>query len=104
MALQSLGGGGPGGVQRVHTCLGPAIVLGIPIDDNTQYYEILSLQELDDTLNLVRLVLGLVAGGTTLAGAGLGWYTARRALRPLASVTEAARGIAGGDLTARLDA
>jgi signal transduction histidine kinase len=78
-------------------------VVGIPLSNATQYYEIVSLAGLEQDLDLMGLVLGLVAGGTTLAGAGLGWYTARRALRPLRSVTYAARGIAGGDLSARLD-
>jgi signal transduction histidine kinase len=58
---------------------------------------------MDRTLDLIGIILALVAGGVTLAGAALGWYTGRRALRPLASVAEAARGIAAGDLTARLD-
>jgi signal transduction histidine kinase len=47
-------------------------------------------------------VLGLVAAGTTLAGAGIGWYATRHVLRPLTEVAVAAQGIAGGDLSARL--
>ena len=54
-------------------------------------------------LSVIGLVLVLVAAGTTVAGAALGWYTTRLVLRPLASVAQAACGIAGGDLTARLD-
>ena len=94
---------GQSGAQRVHIVSGPAIVIGVPLSDSTEYYEIVSLREAQDTLDLVGLVLGLVAAGTTIAGAGLGWYAAGRALRPLASVADAAHGIAAGDLTARLD-
>ncbi len=102
-ALQAMVDSGQPGRQRVHTASGPAIVVGIPLSNDTQYYEIVLLAVLEDDLDVMGLVLGLVAGGTTLAGAGLGWSTARRALRPLRSVTYAARGIAGGDLSARLD-
>jgi len=90
-------------VQRVRTGNGPAMVVGVSLSPTTQYYEIVSLSELEQTLDMIGLILALVAGGVTLAGAALGWYTGRRALRPLASVTEAAQGIAAGDLTARLD-
>jgi signal transduction histidine kinase len=105
LALRLMVEQGEYGVQRVRTTAGvPSIVVGIPLPDDTQYYEIVSLAELERTLDLIALVLTLVAGGVTLAGTGLGWYTGRRALRPLVSVAEAARGIAAGDLDARLDA
>jgi signal transduction histidine kinase len=95
--------GGQAARQVVHTEQGPAMIIGIPLSTGTQYYEIVSLRELDNNLRQIGLVLTLVAGGVTLAGAALGWYTGRRALRPLASVAEAAQGIAAGDLSARLD-
>jgi signal transduction histidine kinase len=95
--------GGEAAQQVVRTEQGPVMIIGIPLSATTQYYEIVSLQELDNNLRQIGLVLTLVAGGVTLAAAGLGWYTGRRALRPLASVAEAAQGIAAGDLNARLD-
>jgi signal transduction histidine kinase len=101
--LRAMVEGGQAGAQRVQTQSGPGLIIGIPLSATTQFYEIHSLQELQQTLSLIGLVLALVAAGTTVAGAGLGWYTTRRVLRPLASVAQAARGIAGGDLTARLD-
>jgi signal transduction histidine kinase len=91
------------GLQRVRTGSGPAIVVGIPLPENTQYYEIVALDELETTLDSIALILALVAAGVTLAGAGLGRYTSRRALRPLTTVAQAARGIAAGNLDARLD-
>ncbi len=103
VALQQLVAGGADGAQRVRLASGPAIIFGVHISDTTQYYEIVSLLELERTLETTALVLGLVAAGVTLLGAGLGWYTGRRALKPLTTVAEAARGIAAGDLDARLD-
>jgi signal transduction histidine kinase len=41
---------------------------------------------------------------TTLAGAGLGWWAARRVLRPLNRVGAAARDIARGELATRVEA
>lgn len=101
--LRRLVESGQPGVQRVRNANGTALIFGIPLSPNTQFYEIHSLEELDQTLRVIALVLALVAAGTTVAGAALGWYTTRRVLRPLASVAQAAQGIAGGDLTARLD-
>jgi len=103
VALQQMVDGGQPARQRVRTSSGPAIVIGMPLSDGTQYYEIVSLAETQQTLDLIGLVLSLVAGGVTLAGGGLGWYTGRLALRPLVHMAEAARGIAAGDLGARLD-
>lgn len=101
--LETMVSGGRAGTQRVRTDAGPAVVIGIPLPDDTQFYVVDSLSELNNTLRVLSLVLTLVAGGTALAGAGLGAYTTRRALRPLASVADAARHITAGDLTARLD-
>lgn len=103
-SLRQLVEHGQPAAQRVQTDTGPALVLGIPLDASTQFYEIHSLQELDQTLRVLALILGLVAAGTAAGGASLGLYATRLVLRPIASVTQAAKGIADGDLTARLDA
>lgn len=102
-ALQAMVATGRPGVQRVRTSTGAAFVIGIPLDEGTQYYVVDSLAELEQTLRVLSLVLTLVAAGTTAAGAAVGTYSSRRALRPLHRVTVAARHIAAGDLTARLD-
>jgi len=61
-----------------------------------------SLQPLDETLNRVLLILLVtVPAGLVVALAG-GWFLAGRALRPVESITQAARKIAAGDLTQRL--
>ncbi len=89
--------------QLVRAGSGVALVIGVPLADGSQFYVIDSLAELDRTLNVLSLILTLVAIGTTAVGAALGTYLARRALRPLASVADAARTITAGDLTTRLD-
>jgi two-component system, OmpR family, sensor histidine kinase MtrB len=103
VALQQMVEGGQASGQRVRTASGPALVIGVPLSDGSEYYEIVSLTETQQTLDVILLVLCLVAGGVTVAGAGLGWYTGRMALRPLVDMAEAARGISAGDLDARLD-
>jgi signal transduction histidine kinase len=102
-ALQALAAQGHPGVQRVRTDTGPALILAVPLSPSMVFFEVHALHELENTLQVLAIVLGLVAAGTTVAGAALGWYATRRALRPLATVANAARGIADGDLTARLD-
>jgi two-component system, OmpR family, sensor histidine kinase MtrB len=103
-ALQRLVNSGTPAVQRVRIGSGPALIFGIPLGTSSAFYEIHSLAELERTLQVLALILALVAAGTTFAGAGLGWYATRYVLRPLTTVADAARGIAAGDLNARLDA
>lgn len=82
----------------------PTLAVGIPLPSvDADYYEIVSLAELDDTLN--SLSVALVGAGlvTTLSGAALGWFVSRRVLRPLAQVGQAAEAIAGGNLDTRLE-
>ncbi|WP_144127908.1 HAMP domain-containing sensor histidine kinase [Catellatospora sichuanensis] len=90
-------------VQRVRIAGRPAMVFGIPIGESTALYEIDYMSELDGNLKVLALVLTLVAATTAGAGALLGVYASRRVMRPLNTVADAARDIAGGRLGARLD-
>jgi signal transduction histidine kinase len=101
--LRAAVAGGRPATQRVRTQSGPALAIGIPLPDGSQFYIIDSLVELDRTLRTMSWVLTLVAAATTAAGAALGAYAARRVVRPLDVVAQAAQDIADGDLTARLD-
>lgn len=94
---------GAAGVQRVRTANGPALVIGVPLDPTTSFYIVDSMRELDRSLQLLGFSLTLAAMVTTAAGAGLGWYATRYVVRPLGRVADAAREIAAGDFTARLD-
>ena len=61
------------------------LAVGIPIPSaGVAYFEIVSLSDLEDTLGALGVSLLGASLVTTLAGAGLGWWASRRALRPLA--------------------
>ncbi|MEL6892714.1 MAG: HAMP domain-containing sensor histidine kinase [Actinomycetota bacterium] len=68
----------------------------------TSYYQFLPLDDVDSTLNNVRLSLVLATVITTSLGVLLGVFAARRAVRPLATAAQAASAIAGGRLDTRL--
>lgn len=101
--LMRMVAGGQAAIQRVEVAGVPAMVIGIPLDPRTALYEVDSMRELDRSLKVLGLVLTLVAASTAVAGAVVGWYAARRVLRPLSTVANAARDIAAGHFSARLD-
>ncbi|MEY2464059.1 MAG: two-component system, OmpR family, sensor histidine kinase MtrB [Acidimicrobiaceae bacterium] len=83
----------------------PALAVGIPIPAaGAEYFEIVELGDLQNTLDSLGISLLGASAFTTLAGAGIGWWVSRRALRPLADVSQAAEAIAGGRLDTRLEA
>ena len=78
--------------------------LGVRLEAvDVTYYEVLPLDDLEATLNSLRLILFGVAALASVAGAGLGYYSARGALKPLSEISGAARSIAGGDFSTKLD-
>jgi two-component system sensor histidine kinase MtrB len=81
------------------------LAVGIPMPSvDAAYFEIVSLEQLSDTLSSLGVSLLGAALLTTLAGAALGVWASRRVLRPLAEVGQAAKAIAGGRLDTRLEA
>jgi len=66
------------------------------------YFEFFSLEEDNQTLSNVALSLLLAATITTGLGVLVGVLAARRAVRPVADASEAAKAIAGGRLDTRL--
>jgi two-component system sensor histidine kinase MtrB len=79
------------------------LAVGVPLPAvRAAYFEIVSLDELDDDLRALALALVAAAVLTTLAGALLGAAFSRRVLRPLADVRQAATAIAGGRLDTRV--
>ena len=79
------------------------LAVGIPIPSaDVTYFEIVSLADLQDTLESLGVSLVGAALVTTLAGAALGWWASRRALRPLTGVSTAALALAAGRLDTRL--
>lgn len=80
-----------------------AIITGTPLPEvNAEFYEIAVTTEMNRVLDALPGVLSAVAMATTLSGALVGWWAARRALAPLMGVAQAAADIAGGDLQTRL--
>ncbi len=101
--LQEMAAGGEPGAQRIRHDGRPALVVAVPLSASTAFYEIVSLGELERTLQVLALALSAVAIMVAGGGAAVGWYVTRHALRPMTAVAAAARGIAGGDLDTRLD-
>lgn len=82
------------------------LAVGVKLDTpgNATYFEIVSLEELEQTLETLGISLIAAALVTTLCGAMLGWWAARRVLRPLSGVGAAAKKIAEGELATRVEA
>ena len=82
----------------------PELAIGIPLpEQNVSYFEIVSLDELQSTLESLAVSLFGASLVTTLSGAALGYWISRRTLRPLSNVGVAAEAIAGGRLDTRLE-
>ncbi|HYU67508.1 MAG TPA: HAMP domain-containing sensor histidine kinase, partial [Jatrophihabitantaceae bacterium] len=79
------------------------VVVGINLTElQATYFEFFSLEEDNKTLSNVALSLLLAATITTGLGVLVGVLAARRAVRPVADASEAAKAIAGGRLDTRL--
>ena len=82
----------------------PNIVVGYPLTANDgAYFEFFSLEEVDNTLQSVRLSLVLGTMITTALGVLAGSFAARRAVRPVGVAAQAAKAIAGGRLDTRIE-
>jgi two-component system sensor histidine kinase MtrB len=78
-------------------------VVGVPIPSvETQVFEVFRLDNLERTLRVLALVLGLGALFTSIVGMSGGVWVTRRTVRPLEEVSFAAALIADGALTTRL--
>lgn len=90
--------------QRVELVGERRFVVGVPVPAvDGIYFEAFSLQELSETLAVIRnaLVAGVLVA--PIAGGMLGLWASRRVLRPVGEVSDAAARIAGGELGTRLD-
>jgi two-component system sensor histidine kinase MtrB len=95
-----------GGAAQQRTVVGdqPRLTVGVHIAQlDAGYFEVSSLQPLQDTLLSLRNTLVAVAIGAGLAGAALGYYSTRSALQPVVRVARAAQAISSGDFGTRLD-
>jgi two-component system, OmpR family, sensor histidine kinase MtrB len=81
------------------------LAVGVPLPSvDGAYFEIVSLGELEQTLESISISLLAAALLSTLAGAGVGWWAARRVLRPLRGIGDAAHAIATGRFDTRVEA
>ena len=102
VALQQQVSSGRAGYVLTRVNRSPAIVVGLPLSNGTQFYRVAPLTELDDTLRTLSIVMAVGAALATLAGAVLGRWASRRATQPLNLVAATAAEIAGGRLDSRL--
>jgi two-component system sensor histidine kinase MtrB len=80
----------------------PALVVGLPLPDNTEFYRASPLTELDDTLRTLSVVLTIGILLATLGSGLLGRWTASKVTQPLNLVAATAAQIADGRLDTRL--
>jgi two-component system sensor histidine kinase MtrB len=82
----------------------PRLAVGAPVPEvGSFYFEVFSLQTVENNLHVLAATLALAAAIVTLGGALLGRWASGRALRPLSRVADAAVEIAGGRLDTRLE-
>lgn len=83
----------------------PIMALGVPLPTvDSAYFEIVQLEELERSLDLLAAYLTGATILITMAGGLLGWWASRRTLLPLTDVGSAAHAIASGRLDTRLEA
>ncbi len=96
-----------GGVvrQRLVVSKIPVLAVALPVGTNEGIYiELFPLVELESNFRFLSRILITGTAISVLLGTALGWWTSRRALRPLTELTAAAARMAQGDLQARLPA
>jgi two-component system sensor histidine kinase MtrB len=104
-AIQEVVGRGEAGTQVAEVDGVPYVVVGVPLSEvGARYYELVPLQDIDDSLDRLAGGLGAAAAIATLAAAIAGWYVSRKVLRPVRTMATAAQSIAAGNLATRLDA
>ena len=82
----------------------PVLVIGFPLTaQDALYFEATPLDDIEDTLNALSQILIVTSAGICLLGIAIGTFASRRLLLPVEKVGQAARAIATGDLTARLE-
>jgi signal transduction histidine kinase len=89
--------------QTMHVNGRIIFVVGVPIPSvETQFFEVFQLTNLEHTLRLLLMALVFGALATSLIGLSGGLWVARRTVRPLMEVSNAAALIAEGALSTRL--
>ena len=102
--LQRVVGQGHAGHQRYRDAGGNLhLAVGVRLAAvGADYYELFSLAEMEDTIELLARSLASGVAGAAAVAAMVGWAAANRLVRPLRPVADAAERIAGGALDTRL--
>lgn len=104
-SLAGVVGDGDAGHQIVSIAGEPHVVVGVPVAEvGAEYYELVSLEDIDGSLGSLGRSLAMGAVFATVSAALAGWYASGRVLRPLRRMAVAAARIADGSLGTRLDA
>ena len=91
--------------QRVAAGNDLLLVVGVPLPrTGGSYFELLALDELSRTLQVLSVSLMVAVFTLVLVNTAVGWLASRVALRPLTELTAVASAVAGGDLNARMSA
>ena len=93
----------PPGVSTSHSCPGGAAWF-VPSRITESPLIGASLAPIQTELRRLAVALAGIGGGIIVLGLGVGWWTASRALRPIAEISRAAQEIAAGDLAKRINA
>lgn len=102
-SLRDTVGEGNAGRQYVRVDGNAFLSVGVPLPEaEAEYFELVSLEELERTLSTLARVLTIGALGTAVAGAIVGRWAAGRVLRPLREVATTAEGITEGATSTRL--
>lgn len=103
--LTSLVSNGRAGHQSVRLTEGPVLIVGVPVAAaDAEYYQLVPLGDIEQTLSRLVRSLALAGGIATVLAAGVGIATSGRVLRPLRRIADVAENIATGDLGSRLHA
>lgn len=104
-SLRRLVTAGDAATQRTSLASVPNVGVGVPLPAvDADYFQLISVRELDDTLSLLARSLVAAAVVFTLIGAVLGRYASARVLRPVRRMAATASGIGEGALDESLDA
>ncbi len=104
-SLRRVVAAGDAATQRTDLATGPYVGVGVPLPAvDADYFQLISVRELDDTLSLLARSLVAAAAVFTLLGAVLGRYASGRVLRPVRRMAVTAGGIGEGALDESLDA
>jgi len=103
LSMRRLVASGTAGSQLIELDGSPELVVGVPIPSvGVGFFEVISLEDVARSLQILALALAGAGVVTTIAGTVIGRWASGRAIGPLSDVSHAAEIIARGQLDTRL--